>query len=493
MRFPETFLWGGATADFQYEGGFNEDGRGLLTCDFVSDGNLNTTRVVTYKLPDGTLGKVSWKEDLPEGAVPCFDENTYYPSHYAVDGYHRIHEDIELMAGMGLTVYRFSLCWTRIFPTGFEETPNEAGLKYYEEVIDDLLAHEMEPLVTICHDEIPVAMYEKFDGWSSREAIDCYVKMAKAVVDRYKGKVKYWLTFNEINAVCGFSNLGTHKADQMTTFRAAHNMFLASAITTKYIHEVDPKAMVGTMYASSPAYPATCKPEDVFKQMQVRRRLFYFSDVMIRGYYPSYAPTLWEYFGGEGCKIDVTEEDAKILLEGHLDFYSFSFYRTTTVNTQSKLNWNNMSPDLNPYLPSTAWGWPIDPMGIRYVLNEVYDRYQCPLFIVENGMGEVDQLDEKGYVNDDYRIKYLIDHFRQIRKAICLDHIPVLGYTMWGIIDLVSLSTGEMKKRYGFISVDMDDKGNGTKNRGTKESYNWMKAFMEDQTIIGEDDEELIV
>ncbi len=446
---------------------------------------------MTYIMPDGTKGTCQVRESMPAGAKGYIDPDIYYPSHQAVDGYHHIHEDIELMAQMGLTVYRFSICWGRIYPTGEEDTPNEAGLSFYESMIDDLLAHHMEPLITICHDEIPAYLADTYDGWLDRHVIDCYVKYGKTLLDRFSSKVKYWLTFNEINAVSGYSMLGCNDAGQMATYQCAHHMFLASALVTKYAHSLRDDIMIGTMYASSPCYPATCKPEDVFKQLQVRRRLFYFSDVMIRGYYPSYAKTLWDYFGGE---VKMEEGDAKILKEGTLDFYSFSCYRSSTVQVNTKLSPTNMSLDTNPYLPATPWGWTIDPMSIRYILNEVYDRYQKPIFIVENGLGEIDKLEEDGTIHDKYRIDYLKNHFKEIRKAICLDGIPVLGYTMWGIIDLVSLSTGEMKKRYGFIYVDMDDKGNGTKNRLKKDSFYWMKEFMESNgEILEQDDDPLII
>lgn len=494
MEFPKNFLWGGATADFQYEGAINEGGRGLLTHDFVRAAAHKKPRLVTYILPDGSKGSCDVHDDLPEGAKGYIDPDIYYPSHKAVDGYHRIHEDISLMAEMGCTTYRFSICWSRIFPTGDELEPNEEGLKYYEEVIDDLLKHNIEPLITICHDELPVYLADTYDGWLNRHVIDCYVRYATTLFERYKGKVKYWITFNEINSLTGYIRCGCHKADQMTTYQCAHHMFIASSLAVQKCHELMPDAMVGAMYASSPCYPATCKPEDVFKQLQVRRRLFYFSDVMIRGTYPSYAPTLWEYFGGKGAHVEMLPEDEAILKAGTLDFYSFSCYRSTTVCKDTKLRVGNMSLDQNPYLPSTAWGWPIDPMSIRYLLNEVYDRYQVPIFIVENGMGEIDKKEEDGSVHDEYRINYLIDHFKQIRKAICLDGVPVLGYTMWGIIDLVSLGTGEMKKRYGFVYVDMDDEGNGTKNRSRKDSFYWMQNFTASNgSILGEDDDELII
>ncbi len=474
-KFPECMLWGGASADFQYEGGFDEGGRGMLTCDFVTDGSLNQPRMLTYILPDGTTGRVPARESMPEGAKGWIDPDQYYPSHQAVDFYHHYKEDIKLYADMGMTTMRFGICWTRIFPNGDEATPNEAGLKFYEDVIDECLKYNIEPLVTICHDEIPAYLADKYEGWTNRIVIDYYLNLCKALFERFKGKVKYWLTFNEINILRGYSSIGTTKADKQSTLQGIHHMFVASAKAVKMAHEMMDDCMIGTMYASSPCYPATCHPEDVWAFVSTRHILFYFADVMMRGYYPNYSQSIWDKYN---VKLEITEEDEKVLREGTLDFYSFSCYRSSVVSKDTVLADNGMSMDANPLLEATPWGWSVDPLSIRFVLNEVYDRYQKPIYIVENGMGNIDEVDENNFVNDTYRIQYLKDHCKQIRSALEIDKIPVLGYTMWGGIDLVSLSTGEMKKRYGWIYVDMDDKGNGTKKRYPKASYYWMKEFL---------------
>lgn len=478
LEFPKKFLWGGGIADFQAEGGYYESKRGLTTHDFLTAGSVDKQRGITYVLPDGTKGIGKARGELPEGAKGYLDPECYYSSLNAVDFYHRYKDDIRLLAEMNCSTFRFSICWTRIFPTGDEEKPNEEGLKFYENIIDECLKYNMEPLVTICHDEMPAYLADTYSGWLSRHTIDCYLKLCRVLFERFKGKVKYWLTFNEINSLNGYVDLGCTRADDYSRFVGAHHMFIASALAVKIGHEMLDDAMFGAMYASSPCYPLTCKPEDVFMQMQVRRRTWYFADVMMRGYYPGYTKTILEE---KGVVLPIKPGDEEILRNGTLDFYSFSCYRSTTVNVNTKFPMKQcdiMSMDTNPYLPNTAWNWPIDPMSIRYVLNEVYDRYQKPIFIVENGLGEIDEADENGYVEDDYRINYLKDHFKEIRKAICLDHVDILGYTMWGCIDLVSLGTGEMKKRYGWIYVDMDDYGNGTKNRIPKKSYYWMKEFL---------------
>ncbi len=480
MRVPENFLWGGATADFQFDGGYQEDGRGLSTHDFETDGSVEHPRCTTYKLPDGTVGEARSSffnpESLPDGAIPYLDENHYYPSHKAVDFYHHWKEDLALLAGMGSNVFRFSICWSRIFPTGDEETPNEAGLAFYDKIIDEMIRLGMEPLITIHHDELPVYLAEHYDGWSSRHTIDCYLRYCKVLFERYGSKCRYWLTFNEINAVRGFVACGTHKCDDQTHYNAVHNMFLASAQAVKMGHEMMPGSMFGAMYASSAIYPATCKPEDVFRHMQQRRETYFFIDTMARGYYPSYAQDI---FRRRGVTLNTQPGDDEILAAGPLDFISFSYYRSNVISTETKVN--VISGDPNPYLESTPWGWPVDPLGLRYVLNEFYDRYQKPLFIVENGLGAIDKVEADGSIQDDYRIKYLKDHLREMMKALNEDGVEVLGYTMWAPIDLVSLSTGEMKKRYGFIYVDMDDKGNGTLERRKKKSYDWMSEVIATQ------------
>lgn len=480
MKLSKDFLWGGATADFQFDGGYPEDGRGLSTHDFETDGSVEHPRCVTYRLPDGTVGEARSSffnpQDLPDGAEPCIDEKHYYPSLRAVDHFHHWKEDLALLAGMGCNVYRFSICWSRLFPTGEEEKPSEAGLKFYDELIDEMLRLGMEPLITIHHDNLPAYLAEHYDGWASRHTIECYLRYCKALFERYGKKCRYWLTFNEINAVRGFAACGTHKCDNQTHYTAVHHMFLASAQAVKMGHEMMPGSMFGAMYASSAIYPATCKPEDVFRHMQQRRETYYFIDTMARGYYPSYAKDIWNR---RGVELHMEPGDREILAAGPLDFVSFSYYRSNVISTETKVN--VISGDPNPYLESTPWGWPVDPVGLRYVLNEFYDRYQKPLFIVENGLGAIDEIGPDGSIQDDYRIQYLKDHLREMMKAVCEDGVECLGYTMWAPIDLVSLSTGEMKKRYGFIYVDMDDKGNGTLERRKKKSYHWMSQVIASQ------------
>ena len=480
MKLPDGFLWGGATADFQCEGGVNEGGRGMSTHDFETDGSVDHPRCTTYRLPDGTTGEARSSflnpADIPDGATPYIRDDRYYPSHKAVDFYHHYKEDIALMAEMGCNVYRFSIGWSRIFPTGDEDSPNEAGLKFYDDVLTELEKYHMTPLITIQHDEMPVYLAEKYDGWSSRHVVDCYVKYARVLFERFGKRCKYWLTFNEINAVRGFVACGTHKCDNQTHYNAAHNMFIASALAVKMGHEMMPGSQFGAMYASSELYPATCKPEDVFRRLQARRETLYFIDIMARGYYPSYSADL---LGRRGVTLTAKlPGDEEILREGTLDYVSFSYYRSNIISTETT-NFNVLGGDLNPYLPKTDWGWPIDPIGLRFLLNEYYDRYQKPLFIVENGLGAVDKVEPDGSINDDYRIDYLRSHLQEMAKAICIDGVECLGYTMWGPMDLVSLSTGEMKKRYGWIYVDMDDKGNGTLKRSRKKSFYWMKEVID--------------
>ena len=478
MKVPDTFLWGGATASFQFEGGFDEDGRGLSTHDFETNGSVDHPRANTYKTKDGKIGRARSSffsaESIPEGSTPVLLDDVYYPSHQAVDFYHHYKEDIRLMAGMHYNVFRFSISWSRIFPTGMEEEPNEKGLQFYDNVIDELAKYNIEPLITICHDEMPAALAMKYGGWHSRKVIDAYVKYCKVLFNRYGKKCRYWLTFNEINAVRGFASCGTLSASDAIHYQAAHHMFLASALAVKMGHEMMPGSQFGAMYAMSEIYPATCKPEDVFRHMQCRRETFFFSDVMARGAYPAYTEDL---LNRRHASIQMEEGDEEILKEGTLDYVAFSYYRSCVVSAES--NFNVIGGDPNPYLPKTDWGWPVDPIGLRFCLNELYDRYQRPLFIVENGLGAVDKVEADGSINDDYRIDYLKRHLQEMEKAINIDHVPVLGYTMWGCIDLVSLSTGEMKKRYGNIYVDMDDLGHGSLKRMPKKSYYWMRDVID--------------
>lgn len=479
-RFPEDFLWGGATADFQYEGGFGLGGRGLNTQDFVTDGSVTQKRQITLKLADGSRGTVNSLESLPEGAEAYLYDDQYYPSHNAVDFYHRYKEDIALMGEMGFNVFRFSICWSRIYPMGDEKEPNPEGLAFYSEVIDECHKHGIEPLITICHDEMPNHLAKAYDGWSSRHVIDMYVKYATTLFEHYQGRVKYWLTFNELNAIHGYAKIGVRKIDAQTFYQAQHHMFVASSRAIKIGHEIMPDAIFGSMFALSELYPATCNPKDIFASYAQRRESLFFVDVMARGAYPNYAQ---ELFAKKGVnKIKMAPDDEALLKEYPLDFVSFSYYRSGIVSHDKPFKTMDpigiMGGDVNPYCETTQWGWSVDPLGLRYCLNQLYDRYQKPLFVIENGLGELDTVKADGSIHDPYRIQYLADHFKQIRDAIHIDHIPCFGYTMWGPIDLVSLGTGEMKKRYGFVYVDMDDKGKGSLKRIKKESFYWMKKVI---------------
>ena len=371
-KFPKDFLWGGALAANQCEGGYKEGGKGLTTVDLCPAGE-NRRKVME--------GKIDILRPI---------EGEYYPSHESIDFYHRFREDIALFAEMGFKCLRISIAWSRIFPKGDEEIPNEDGLKFYDEVISELEKHHMEPLITICHDEMPMHLAVKYGGWSNRYVIDCYVKYCKTLFERYGKRCKYWLTFNEINAVRGFGPCGTRESDGKVRYQADHHMFVASAKAVILGHQMMPGSMFGAMYAMSELYPATCKPEDMFKRLQARRENWYFIDTMARGYYHPYAKSVWKHHGFDS--LEITEEDKEILKEGQLDFVSFSYYRSNTVKKDDP--WFNVGGSSNPYLENTPWGWPVDPLGLRHCMNEIYDRIQKPIFIVENGMGAIDEADE---------------------------------------------------------------------------------------------------
>lgn len=474
-RFPEGFLFGGATSDWQFEGGFGEGGRGLLAIDFATDGDQTHPRQVTW-MKDGKRGHSNWEEALPEGAELTMFDDVYYPSHRAVDFYHHWREDIEDMAEMGFRVYRFSTCWSRIFPTGLEYEPNEEGLAFYEEVVDDLLAHNIQPLITICHDEMPLELVKRYNGWGGRETIDCYVKYARALFERLGSKVKYWLTFNEPNAIRGVCMMGIKNQGWPVYWQAIHHMVVASAKVVAMGHEMMPGSQFSTMYAMSEVYPATSAPDDIWAWYSHRREQYLIIDAMSRGAYPNFASEVWDRMGAD---VKMEPGDAELMRKGTLDFVSFSYYRSTVASAKDP-EWHLLGGTPNPLCAEkTPWGWAVDPLGLRYCLNELYDRYQKPLFVVENGMGAIDKVTEDGKVHDSYRCEYLAKHLRAIRDAINLDHVPCIGYTMWGNVDLVSRSTGEMAKRYGFVYVDMDDKGRGTLKRSRKDSFAWYKHMIE--------------
>ncbi len=457
--FPKGFLWGGATAANQLEGAYDEGGKGLSIQDVTPQGIMNP------RTPGPT------PENLKlEG----------------IDFYHRYAQDIALFAEMGFSVFRLSIAWSRIFPNGDELEPNEEGLAFYDRVFDECAKHGIEPLVTISHYETPLHLAEKYDGWVSRELIGFYERYVRVLFDRYGSKVKYWLTFNEINSVLhipfGSGGINTPK-DQLSTtdlYQAIHHELVASALATRIAHEVMPEAKVGCMVISMPIYPLTPNPDDVVAVMHADHANLMFGDVHTRGAYPGYA---LRYFRENGIELHITEEDREILTNT-VDFVSFSYYmsicETADPAKKTKGQGNIMGGVPNPTLPASEWGWQIDPQGLRIVLNQFWDRWQKPLFIVENGLGAKDELVEVDGVKtvlDDYRIAYLNDHLIQVGEALA-DGVELWGYTTWGPIDLVAASTAQLSKRYGFIYVDRNDDGSGTLERYRKKSFGWYREVI---------------
>ena len=455
FRFPDSFLWGGATAANQIEGSHLTDGKGLSTSDVQ---------------PMGAFGDI----------VPR-SEGDFNIKDVAIDFYNRYPEDIALFSEIGFSCLRLSIAWSRVFPNGDDAEPNEAGLEYYDRIFTELEKHGIKPLVTLSHYEMPLNLAEKYKGWASREVIGFFEKYAKVVFNRYKDKVKLWLTFNEINVTLHepFTGSGLPRdVDEQTRFQAIHHQLVASAKAVKACHEIIPGAKIGNMMLGAMQYPLTCNPEDVMITLTQNREWLMFGDIQARGYYPSY---MTRKFKELGVELTITEEDKKALKET-IDFVSFSYYMTGCASADpgelEKASGNMLNMIANPHLKASEWGWQIDPVGLRYLLNFLYDRYQLPLFIVENGLGAKDVVDENGEVVDDYRIQYLNDHLYQVGEAI-QDGVDVMGYTCWGPIDLVSASTAQMSKRYGFIYVDRDDEGNGTLERKRKKSFGWYKRIIE--------------
>ncbi|KXT75738.1 glycoside hydrolase family 1 protein [Streptococcus sp. DD12] len=466
--FPQDFLWGGATAANQYEGAYDADGKGLSVQDVTPKGG-------TPHHP-GDLDPIITEEPTEDNLKLV-----------GIDFYHRYKEDIALFAEMGFKVYRTSIAWSRIFPNGDELEPNEAGLQFYDDLFDELAKYGIEPLVTLSHYETPLHLARKYNGWTNRQLISFYERYVRTVFTRYKDKVKYWLTFNEINSVLHApfmsGGIATPMAElsQQELYQAVHHELVASALATKIGHEINPDFQVGCMVLSMPAYPMTSKPQDVWAAHSFENQNYLFSDIHARGKYPGYAK---RYFRENGISIDFAPGDAELLAENTVDFISFSYY-VSVVAAHDPENYasgrgNLLGGLVNPYLESSEWGWQIDPIGLRLVLNAYYDRYQLPLFIVENGLGAKDVLVEGPNgptVEDDYRIDYLKQHLKEVGQAIA-DGVELLGYTTWGCIDLVSASTAEMSKRYGFIYVDRNDDGSGSLNRYKKKSFDWYKEVI---------------
>ena len=462
----DNFLWGGALAAHQVEGAYREGGKGLSIADVMTAGSHQTPRRITQGILEGE----------------------YYPNHNGIDFYHHYKEDIDLFAEMGFHCLRTSIAWTRIFPNGDEEEPNEQGLKFYDDLFDYMLSKKIQPVITLSHFEMPYHLVEAYGGWRNRKCIDFFYRFATTCLSRYQHKTTYWMTFNEINnqtlienPIYAFTNSGIlyeEGEDRMQIMlQAVHYQFVASAKVTTFAKSLNSNLQIGCMVAALPYYPYSCNPKDILKAQKSNRQQLFFTDVQVRGYYPSYMQKEWEQ---KGFHFDMTKEDLNILKKGTVDYIGFSYYLSSTVSADPARNHvgsgNAAGSDTveNPYLKTSEWGWTIDPEGLRYYLNDMYDRYQIPLFIVENGFGAIDKLENRR-VHDTYRINYLQAHIQEMMKAIEEDGVNVIGYTVWGCIDPVSFTTGEMKKRYGMIYVDRDDKGNGSLQRLRKDSFYWYK------------------
>lgn len=472
-KFPKDFLWGGALAAHQFEGGWDQGGKGPSVADVMTAGAAGKPREITKTVEEGK----------------------FYPNHEAIDFYNRYKEDVALFAEMGLNSLRTSINWTRIFPKGDEAEPNEAGLQFYDDLFDELLKNGIEPVITLTHFEMPLHLAQTYGGFRNRKVVDFFVKFAEVVFERYKNKVKYWMTFNEINNMMDYTNpifLWTNVGVQVeegenakeVMYTAAHHVLLASALSVKIGRQINPDFQIGAMVSHVPIYPLTAHPEDAMLAEESMHLRYFFPDVQVRGYYPNY--TLKE-FERDGLSIPIREGDAEILAQGKVDYLGFSYYMSNVVdhkdenNDDEAANVHGKIPYQvdNPYLKASDWGWTIDPVGLRYTLNRFWDRYQIPLFIVENGFGAIDTVEEDGSIHDEARISYLREHIKQMGIAIDHDGVELMGYTPWGIIDIVSFTTGEMKKRYGMIYVDRDNEGNGTMERSKKDSFNWYKKVIE--------------
>ncbi|WEV51022.1 6-phospho-beta-glucosidase [Lactobacillus sp. ESL0731] len=469
-NFPKGFLWGGATAANQLEGAYQEGGKGLSLPDVLPGGK-----------------KRMWLANEPDFDF-TIDPNKFYPNHIGIDHYHHFKEDIALFAEMGFKCYRFSIAWSRIFPNGDETEPNEEGLKFYDALIDECLKYKIEPVITISHYELPLNLITKYGAWKNKQLIDFYERFAKTVLTRYHDKVKYWMTFNEINSAAHFPIMGQGLVasnganDKKNVYQAWHNQFVASSKAVKIGHELDPDLQIGCMILYATTYSYDCDPKNQLASLQENQaNNFFCADVQVRGHYPTYTKSLLARNGVKLSDIDYTQEELDLLAKYPVDYIGFSYYMSSVIDVthdnQESANGNMMGGVKNPFLKSSDWGWQIDPVGLRIALNQLADRYQKPLFIVENGLGAIDKPDENHYVADDYRIDYLREHIEAISGAID-DGVDVMGYTPWGCIDLVSASTGEMSKRYGFIYVDEDDHCEGTLKRYKKKSFDWYKQVI---------------
>jgi len=466
-QMPDGFLWGAAVAAHQLEGGWNLDGKGVSIADVMLAGDNKSVQGGGRRVVTDTI--------LPDGN---------YPNHRGIDFYHTYPQDFKLFAELGIKAFRTSIAWTRIFPNGDETEPNEEGLQFYDKMIDEMLANGIEPVLTMSHFEMPYHLVTEYGGWRNRKLIDFWTNFAEVILKRYGDRVKYWMTFNEINNQMwwkdthpmlqnsGLKDYSEAEAEELM-YQASHHELVASALTTKIAHEINSDLQIGCMVAFNPVYPATSKPEDIMMAERAMQNRYYWGEVHATGHYPNWLPNYWDH---KGFDIQRTAEDLEILAKYPVDYVGFSYYMSWTVQDQGD-EWlfydEGENHGDNPFLKKSDWGWQIDPVGVRYAMNWMWDRWQKPMFIVENGFGAYDKLEEDEKIHDDYRIAYFQGHIEAMEKAVVLDGIPLLGYCPWSGIDIVSASTGEMAKRYGFIYVDLDDMGQGSGKRYKKDSFNW--------------------
>jgi 6-phospho-beta-glucosidase len=458
--FPKDFLWGGAISANQAEGAFDVAGKGLSILDVMKVGS----------------------KTIPRERTETIEPKTFYPNHKAIDFYHNYKRDIALFKELGIKCFRTSINWTRIYPNGIEEEPNEEGLKFYDDLFDELIDSGITPLVTIQHSDTPLFLATEFGGWKNRKIVELFAKYCETIFRRYKDKIKYWITINEINAINFISWFGA-ASDVLTLEekeQASYNLLLASAKAVEIGRKINQNFMIGGMVTDCYSYPYTCSPEDAIQSIHDKHYHIFFSDVMCRGYYPSYKLKELEQ---RNIALQTEPEDKQTFLNGKISFLSFSYYSShvSSVEKDEILQGNllqNIKGKSNPYLKASEWGWQVDPLGLRYSLNEFYDRYQIPLFIVENGMGAHDDINSSQEIRDDYRIKYLKEHITAIKDAVMIDGVDLIGYLVWGVIDIVSGTTGEMDKRYGLIYVDKDNLGNGTGKRMKKKSFGWYQKVI---------------
>ena len=480
MKYTDKFFWGGAIAANQCEGAYLEDGKKLTTCDMVTSGTSNTPRYIYWEKPStGEKGKTTlFHSKFPDGSIPVIDNSQYYPSWKGIDFYHTYKKDIALLAEMGLNCFRFSINWSRIYPNGDDKIPNEAGLSYYDAIIDECLKYGMEPFVTLQHYELPLNLTIKYGGWKNRKLIDFFVRYCTTVFKRYNGKVKFYTTFNENNTLVNSTYLGAGMLDnsKQAIAQAYHNQFVASALAVKKAHEINSELKVGQMIAFTVVYPYSSDPADQLYALKKEQERLFPADVQTGGKYPNWK--LKEYEKNHIC-LDDNESDYELLENFTSDFLSFSNYGSWTITTHSDVERGNVFMGvMNPFIVGNEWGMGVDDNALRIALNKLWDRYHKPLWIAENGYGAADVLTKNHHIHDEYRIQYLKTNIDSLKQAIYIDMIPVIGYTLWAPIDLISVSSGEMKKRYGLIYVDMDNLGNGTLLRYKKDSFYWFKDLM---------------